>query len=60
MTNKLEHEDRGRDNPDARPRRARKSVWDDAEVVVNIEHTKPGTPLDNHLRRSRPVHCSTS
>lgn len=53
MTKKPKQEDRGRDTPDARPRRARKSVWDDAEIVVNIEYTKPGTPLDDYLRKEQ-------
>ena len=53
MTNKPEHKDRGRDIPDARPRCARRSVWDDAQIVVNIEYTKPGTALDNHLRKEQ-------
>jgi hypothetical protein len=53
MANKPEHEDRGRDTPHARPRRTRKSVWDDAEIVVNIEYTKPGTALDDHLRKEQ-------
>ena len=50
MTKKPEHEDRERNTPDARPRRTRKSVWDDAKIVVNIEYTKPGTALDDYLR----------
>lgn len=53
MPNKPEHEDRGRDAPDARPRRTRKSVWDDAEIVVNIESTKRGTALDDYLRKEQ-------
>jgi hypothetical protein len=54
MTKKPEHEDRGRETPDARPRRApRKSVWDDAKIVVNVEYTKPGTALDDHLRKEQ-------
>jgi hypothetical protein len=28
-------------------------VWDDAKVVVNIEYTKPGTALDDYLRREQ-------
>jgi hypothetical protein len=29
-----------------KPRRAaRKTVWDDAEIVVDIKYTEPGTPL---------------
>jgi hypothetical protein len=26
---------------------------DDAPIVVSIEHTKPGSPLDEHLRREQ-------
>jgi hypothetical protein len=26
---------------------------DDAEIIVNIEYTKPGTALDNHLRKEQ-------
>jgi hypothetical protein len=34
-----------------KPRRAaRKTVWDDAEIVVDIKYTEPGTPLDERLR----------
>jgi hypothetical protein len=53
MANKPKHENCGRDAPHARPRRTRKSVWDDAEIVVNIEYTKPGTALDDHLRKEQ-------
>jgi hypothetical protein len=53
MTKRPEHEKGERDNGDARPRRIRKSVWDDAEVVVNIEYTKPGTILDDSLRKEQ-------
>ena len=35
------------------PRRARKSVWDDAEIVVDIEYTKPGTALDGLLHKEQ-------
>ncbi len=28
-------------------------MWDDAEIVVNIEYTKPGTALDDHLRKEQ-------
>jgi hypothetical protein len=31
------------------PQCTRKTVWNDAEIVVNIEYTKPGTALDDHL-----------
>ncbi|HWY18719.1 MAG TPA: hypothetical protein VNY27_08415 [Solirubrobacteraceae bacterium] len=50
MTKKPE---RRRDTRDARPRRIRKDVWDDAEIVVNIGYTKPGTALDDHLRKEQ-------
>ncbi len=33
-----------------RRRAARKSDWDDAEIVVDIKYTKPGTLLDDRLR----------
>ena len=53
MTKRPEHEKGERDNADARPRHIRKSVWDDAEIVVNIECTEPGTALDDHLRKEQ-------
>jgi hypothetical protein len=53
MAKKPEHKDRRRNTPDARPRRIRKDVWDDAKIVVNIEYTKPGTALDDHLRKEQ-------
>jgi hypothetical protein len=53
MMKKPEHEQGEQDNSDARPRRIRKSVWDDAEIVTDIQYTKPGTALDNHLRREQ-------
>jgi hypothetical protein len=53
MTKKPEHGDRGQDTPNARPHRARRSVWDDAEIVVSIECIKPGTALDDHLRKEQ-------
>jgi hypothetical protein len=31
-------------------RPVRKTVWDDAEIVVDIKHTKRGTALDDLLR----------
>ena len=31
----------------------RKTVWDDAEIVVSIGYTKPGTALDDHLRKEQ-------
>lgn len=44
-----------------RRRPGRRSVWGTArrisascvEIVVNIEHTKPGTALDDHLRKEQ-------
>lgn len=53
MTNEPEHKERGRDRADGHPRRMRKSVWDDAKIVVNIEYTKPGTALDDYLCREQ-------
>jgi hypothetical protein len=53
MTKKPAHENRGQDAADARPRPARKSVWDDAEIVIDIEYTRPGTALDDHLRKEQ-------
>lgn len=53
MTNRPEHEKRERDHADGHPRRTRESIWDDAEIVVNIEYTKPGTALDDYLRREQ-------
>lgn len=53
MTNRPEHDKSERDRADGHPRRTRKSVWDDAKVVVNIEYTKPGTALDDYLRREQ-------
>ncbi len=53
MTKRPEHETSERTHADARPRRIRKSVWDDAEIVTDIQYTKPGTALDDHLRREQ-------
>ena len=53
MTKKPVYKDRGRDTRDAHPRRARKSVWDDAEIVIDLQYTKPGTSLDDHLRKQQ-------
>ncbi len=39
--------------PYVSPRRAHKTVWDDAEIVVNIEYTAPGTALDDYLRQEQ-------
>jgi hypothetical protein len=35
------------------PRRTQKTVWDDAEIVVSIGYTKPGTALGDHLRKEQ-------
>jgi hypothetical protein len=32
-------------------RTIRKTEWDDAEIAIDIRHTKPGTPPDDQLRR---------
>lgn len=53
MTKKPEPEKGERGNAHTRPRRTRKAVWDDAEIVVNIQYTKPGTTLDDHLRNEQ-------
>jgi hypothetical protein len=48
-----QHQDRTKSPKTARthPRRAaRKTDWDDAEIVVDIQYTTPGTPLDDRLR----------
>jgi hypothetical protein len=62
MTKKSDYQ-KQRDTADtsSRGRRARKTVWDDAEIVVNIECTKPGTALDDYLRaHTRVVPSATS
>jgi hypothetical protein len=53
MTKKPGRQESERGKAPTRPRRTRKSVWDDAEVVVNVEYTKPGTALDDHLRKEQ-------
>lgn len=53
MTKKPERQKGEQGETHTRPRRARRSVWDDAEIVVNIEYTKPGTALDDHLRKEQ-------
>lgn len=45
------HQKEGRGDP-ASPRRTRKTVWD-ADIVIDIQHTKPGTTLDDHLRKEQ-------
>lgn len=40
-----------RDTP--RRRGARQNDWDDAKTVINIEYSKPGTALDDHLRKEQ-------
>jgi hypothetical protein len=52
MTEKPEHEDRG-GYPQPCPRHARKSVWEDAEIAIDIEYTRPSTALDDHLREEQ-------
>lgn len=56
MATKREHQD-GSDEPgDARAHSChvpRKTDWDDAEIVINIERTIPGTPLDDLLRKEQ-------
>jgi hypothetical protein len=41
-----------RDQEEAK-RRTRQADWDDAEIVINIECTKPGTALDDYLRKEQ-------
>jgi hypothetical protein len=56
MTKKQPEQDEARGSHDKRtPRRqsTRQADWDDAEIVINIEHTTPGTPLDDHLRKEQ-------
>lgn len=53
---KREHQDRPDEPRKARAnsrRGPRRTDWDDAKIVVNIEHTKPGTPLDDYLRKEQ-------
>jgi hypothetical protein len=53
MTSESEQRKQKQGDSRTSPRRTRKSVWDDAEVVVSIEYTKPGTALDDHLRKEQ-------
>jgi hypothetical protein len=53
MAKKSEHKEGKRDDSNARPRRTRKSVWDDAEIVIDIQYTKPDTALDDYLRKEQ-------
>jgi hypothetical protein len=53
MTKRPEHQKGERDNSHARPRRVRQNAWDDAEIVIDIQHTQPGTALDDHLRKEQ-------
>ena len=53
MAKKSEHKKGKRDDSDARPGRTRQSVWDDAEIVIDIQYTKPGTALDDYLRKEQ-------
>jgi hypothetical protein len=53
MTKKPAHKDRGGMPPTpvrVPPARAR---GDDAEIVIDIEYTTPGTALDDHLRKEQ-------
>jgi hypothetical protein len=54
MPKKRQHKDTAGELREAvaKPREnVRKASWDDAEIVIDIRHTKPGTPLDDLLRR---------
>lgn len=42
-----------RSRPRSRPATAAEDPLDGAPVVVSIEHTKPGSPLDEQLRREQ-------
>ena len=55
MTKKRHEQDEAKGPGETRtPRhRSNQADWDDAEIVINIEHTKPGTPLDDYLRREQ-------
>jgi hypothetical protein len=53
MTKRPEQEKSEREPVDAHPRRIRTSVSNDAEIVVNIEYTKPGTALNDYLRKEQ-------
>jgi hypothetical protein len=51
-------EPRPAEHPERRQRRAKRKPapadpLDGAPVVVSIRHTKPGSPLDEHLRREQ-------
>ncbi len=48
-----EPEHRGQLNKLPTSRRPDSSNWDDAEIVIDIRYTKPGTPLDNLLRKQQ-------
>jgi hypothetical protein len=53
MTSESEQRKQQQGGPRTNPRRTRKSAWDNAEVVVSIEYTRPGTALDDHLRKEQ-------
>jgi hypothetical protein len=53
VTKKPGHQKEGRDDNPVSPRRTRKTVWEDAEIVIDIQYTKPGTALDDHLRKEQ-------
>ena len=46
MMKKPHHQENG-------PKTLRTTVWDDAEIVIDIQHTEPGTALDDHLRKEQ-------
>ncbi|MGH2912464.1 MAG: hypothetical protein ACRDJ3_08310 [Solirubrobacteraceae bacterium] len=46
MMKKPHHQENG-------PKTIRTSVWDDAEIIIDIQYTKPGTALDDHLRKEQ-------
>jgi hypothetical protein len=53
MTKRPEHKKIELAHADARLRPIRKSVWDDAKIAIDIQYTKPGTTLDDHLRKEQ-------
>lgn len=50
---RAEDSKRHRSRPRSRPTTATDDPLDGAPVVVSIEHTKPGSPLDEQLRREQ-------
>ncbi len=51
MATEPEHRDQLNKPPTSR--RQGSSDWDDAEIVIGIRYTKPGTPLDDLLRKQQ-------